>query len=86
MIYLNAISTGKGFITTTDRLRFSISGYTADIWVVEDNRYGKQWADEQARFNEGQIITKSEAQALINSSCEGKVDENGNSLIPPELP
>jgi hypothetical protein len=82
MIYLNATSTGKGFITTIDRLRFSISGYPGDTWVIEDNRYGRQWAEEQVRFNEGQIIEKSEAQALTNSACEGSVDP----LSPPELP
>jgi len=86
MQYLQAICSGKGFITAQDRMRFSVSGYPADVWVLDENHHGQRWAEEKIRFNEGQFLTQSEAQALINAECADSVDEDGNPIEPPILP
>ena len=86
MLYIQAINSGKGFITATDRHRFAISGYPANIWAVEINSSGRTWAEEKIRFNEGQSLPRSVAQEKINIECVDSVDEDGNSIEPPILP
>ena len=44
MQYLQAVNSGKGFITVQDRMRFSVSGYPADVWVLDENHHGQRWA------------------------------------------
>jgi len=86
MQYLQAVNSGKGFITAQDRMRFSVSGYPADVWVLNENHHGQRWAEEKIRFNEGQFLTQSEAQALINAECADSVDLDGNPIESPILP
>lgn len=86
MLYLQAINSGKGFITVQDRRRFSISGYPADVWVLDENQHSQRWTEEKIRFNEGRFLTKSEAQSLINTECADSVDFDGNPLESPVLP
>lgn len=86
MIYIQVTNSGKGFITVQDRRRFSISGYPADVWVLDENQHSQQWVEEKIRFYEGKSLTKSEAQTLINAELEDAVDEDGNPVEPPILP
>ena len=37
-IYGTATNTGKGFFTAQDRSDFYISGYPANVWVIENNK------------------------------------------------
>ena len=39
-----------------------------NIWEVDDSRDAKVWSEEQVMFNNGKILTKSEAQAKVNDS------------------
>tara|TARA_B100002019_G_C21201758_1_gene564408 strand:- start:613 stop:879 length:267 start_codon:yes stop_codon:yes gene_type:complete len=82
--YIQTVNSGKGFITAQDRMSFSISGYDPNIWVVEDNRPGKVWVEEKVLFNEGKILTKSEAQALVDTAFENS--KNEKETIPMEKP
>lgn len=39
-----------------------------NIWEVDDSRDAKVWSEEQVMFNNGKILTKTEAQAKVNDS------------------
>ena len=77
MIYVIAENSGKRFIP---KMRtFTFTAYPGDMYVLKDSRAAKIWADEQVLFNNGQIVTKAEAQAAID-----KAFDNRQSL-PPEI-
>jgi len=84
MIYIKTKNSGSGFIKAQDRINFQIFGYPADIWIVEDNKHGQQWAEEQIRYNEGQYLEKADAQSLVNDGCL-PVDDKGFEVDPPIL-
>ena len=84
MHYIQAVNSGKGFITAQNRANFSITGYDPNIWVVEENRPGKVWVEEKVLFNEGKILSKSEAQALVDTAF--KNSKNEKEIIPVEKP
>ena len=82
MLYLIAKSTGKGFIMP--QRRFSISGYSGDVWAIDDNIHAQRWAEEQVRFADGQIVDKGVAQTAVNNATKD-FDDDGNPIIPPTL-
>jgi|18_taG_2_1085343.scaffolds.fasta_scaffold30250_3 hypothetical protein len=86
MIYIKAKNSGVGFIKAQDRINFQISGYPADIWIVEDNKHGQQWAEEQIRYNEGQYLEKADAQSLVNDASNSvERDVYGGDEVDPTI-
>ena len=81
-MYVIAQCTGKGFIKKSRK--FTISGYAGNVWELDDSTYAKQWAEEQERFSEGQVVDKATAQAAINTATDA-VDEDGNPITPHQL-
>ena len=78
-MYVIAKCTGKGFIEKSRK--FTISGYAGNVWELDDSTHAKVWAEEQERFNEGQVVDKATAQAAINAAT-GDVDMDGNPITP----
>ena len=81
-MYVIAECSGKGFIEKSRK--FTISGYAGDVWELDDSAHAKQWAEEQERFNEGQVVDKATAQAAINAATDA-VDIDGNPQTPHQL-
>jgi hypothetical protein len=81
-MYVIAQCTGKGFIEKSRK--FTISGYAGNVWELDDSTYAKQWAEEQERFSEGQVVDKVTAQAAINAATDD-VDMDGNPITPHQL-
>jgi hypothetical protein len=75
-LYCTATDTGKGFFTNQDRNDFYLSGHPGDVWIVGDSsckecgtssdKKGLAWIN---RVN-GTIITKAEAQAIVDAKVE----------------
>jgi len=71
--YCTATNTGKNFFTHEDRNDFYLSGHPDNVWIVGDSsckecgtssdKKGLAWI---SRVN-GTIITKAEAQALVDA-------------------
>ena len=80
-MYVIAQCTGKGFIEKSRK--FTISGY-GNVWELDDSVHAQRWAEEQERFNEGQVVDKATAQAVINAAT-GDVDMHGNPITPHQL-
>ena len=81
-MYVIAQSSGKGFIK--ESRKFTISGHAGNVWVLDDSYHAKVWAEEQERFNEGQVVDKATAQTAINEATDA-ADPHGNSHTPFEL-
>ena len=81
-MYVIAKCTGKGFIEKSRK--FTISGYAGNVWELDDSVHAQRWAEEQERFNEGQVVDKATAQAAINAAA-GDVDMDGNPITPHQL-
>ena len=64
--YCVVTNTGKGFITGTDRSRFWIRGYPANVWACADGMDSRIWIER----NSGTPKTKTEAQALITAETD----------------
>lgn len=82
MAYYHATNTGKGFITHEENESAHIAGYPGDIWITENTA----WATRVGATEK----TKEEAQALVDSSLEGKVypenHENAGEQVVLTLP
>ncbi len=78
-MYVIAQCTGKGFIEKSRK--FTISGYAGNVWELDDSTHAKVWAEEQERFNEGQVVDKATAQAAIKAAT-GDVDKDGMAYSP----
>jgi len=77
MIYVITENSGKRFIP---KMRtFTVTAYPGDVYVLEDSRAAKIWADDQILFNNGKIVTKAEAQAAIDKAFDNR------QSIPPEI-
>ena len=81
-MYVIAQSSGKGFIK--ESRKFTISGHAGNVWVLDDSIHAKRWAEEQERFNEGQVVDKATAQTAINEGTPD-LDSGGNSQTPHQL-
>jgi len=81
-MYVIAQCSGKGFIERSRK--FTISGHAGNVWVLDDSTHAKVWAEEQERFNEGQVVDKATAQTAINEGTDD-VDPEGNSQTPFQL-
>jgi len=66
MIYVIATNSGKNFLPKNRT--FNINGYIGDVYVLEDNRSSKIWADQQVIYNNGRIVDKATAQAAIDTA------------------
>ncbi len=68
-------NSGKGFITHTDRRKFWIGGYPANVWVCDDIPESRDWG---AR-NSATTKTKSAAQTLVTNvvnTAKGNWDDD----------
>ena len=81
-MYVIAECSGKGFIKSSRK--FTISGHAGNVWVLDDSTHAKVWAEEQERFNEGQVVDKATAQTAINEATD-HIDRDGNSVPPFQL-
>ena len=77
MKYIQAINTGKGFITHEDRALGHMSGHGNDIYAVSDNH--TSWI---SRVN-GVEKTLSEAEAIVLAASQQGWDDNN---LPDETP
>ena len=68
--YWVVASSGKGFITHTDRRKFWIGGYTGNVWVCDDIPESRDWL---AR-NNGSVKTKSQAQTIVTDIIDDAKD------------
>jgi len=62
--YWVVANSGKGFITHTDRRKFWMAGYPANVWVCDDIPESRDWG---AR-NSAATKTKSQAQTLVTNA------------------
>ncbi len=68
--YWVVANSGKGFITHTDRRKFWISNYPANVWVCDDIPESRDWG---AR-NSAATKTKSQAQTLVTNAVNTAKD------------
>ena len=68
--YCVATNTGKGFITHTDKRKFWIGGYPANVWVCDDIPESRDWG---AR-NSAATKTKSQAQTIVTGVVDDAKD------------
>jgi len=61
--YCTATNTGVGFVTSTDRNSFYLSGHPGDVWVVGNNNAGISWINRV----EGTAKLKADAQAIVDA-------------------
>ena len=66
--YCVVASSGKGFITRTDSLKFEIRGYPGNVWVCDDIPESRDWV---AR-NSASVKTKSQAQTIVTNIVEAE--------------
>ena len=66
MIYVIATNSGKNFLPKNRA--FNVNGYIGDVYVLEENRASKIWADQQVIYNNGRIVDKATAQAAIDTA------------------
>ena len=64
--YCVVASSGKGFITRTDSLKFEVRGYPGNVWVCDDIPESRDWV---AR-NSASVKTKSQAQTIVTDVVE----------------
>ena len=70
-------NSGKGFITYTDRRKFWIGGYSANVWVCDDIPESREWGARNSAASK----TKSEAQTLVTNSVNtAKSDWDDNNV------
>tara|TARA_B100000029_G_scaffold477913_1_gene523453 strand:+ start:212 stop:475 length:264 start_codon:yes stop_codon:yes gene_type:complete len=70
MIYVLTKGSGKKFIPRNRD--FTFTAYGSGIYVLEDSRAAKIWADEQVLFNDGKIVSKEEAQKEIDTAYSNR--------------
>ena len=63
MQYCTATNTGTGFITHEEKENFSISGYSGDVWVVDNSSEATAWISKVS----GVSKTKSQAQTIVDA-------------------
>ena len=64
--YCTATNWGKNFFTHEERRQFYLRSHPGEVWVVGDNYHGDEWISKV----DGQIKTKEEAQAIVDSKIE----------------
>ena len=75
-LYCTATDTGKDFFTNQDRHDFYLSGHPGDVWIVGDNIKGQNRGPSYKKGEawitkvNGTIITKAEAQAIVDAKVE----------------
>jgi hypothetical protein len=75
-LYCTATNFGKGFITNKDRYDFYLSGHPGNVWKVGDNIEGQTRGPSYKKAEawitrvNGTIITRAEAQAIVDAKIE----------------
>ena len=84
MIYIITTNSGKPFLPKNRS--FNISGYIGDVYVLENNRDAKIWADQQVIYNNGRIVDKATAQAAIDTAFNNASAQPAETTRPNSKP
>ena len=68
--YWVVANSGKGFITHTDRKKFWMLRYPANVWVCDDIPESRDWGARNSAASK----TKSEAQTIVTDIIDDAKD------------
>ena len=75
--YWVVANSGKGFITHTDRRKFWMRGYQANVWVCDDIPESRDWGARNSATSK----TKSQAQTLVTNAINTAKDTWDNDNV-----
>jgi hypothetical protein len=75
--YWVVANSGKGFITHTDRKKFWMLGYPANVWVCDDIPESRDWGARNSAASK----TKSQAQTLVTNAVNTTQDTWDNDNV-----